>query len=85
LTPEEGTFNQLWAAFGNKRGIESEKAYELIGKLMRSGKISSDEGLAKKLWDRTEEALEGWRAWRLLRLGLLHSPDRLKQTITAYY
>jgi NAD(P)-dependent dehydrogenase (short-subunit alcohol dehydrogenase family) len=60
LTPEEGAYNQLWAAFGNKQNIENGKAYEPMGKPIKLGKTSSDEELAKKLWEWTEEALKEW-------------------------
>jgi NAD(P)-dependent dehydrogenase (short-subunit alcohol dehydrogenase family) len=55
--PEEGCFNQVWAATTEKGKVESGTYYEPIGvKGKRLGKSENGE-LAGKLWDWTEAEL----------------------------
>ena len=62
VTPEEGVLNQLWAAAGAKKGdLENGAYYMPIGiqsnsKLDKTGK---DPKFAAKLWEWTENELEG--------------------------
>lgn len=62
LKPEEGAFNQVWAATTPREKLENGMYYEPVGKLAwkRLDKTAKDEGLAKKLWEWTEEELKGY-------------------------
>jgi retinol dehydrogenase 12 len=57
--PEEGSWNQLWAATGS--GVISGEYYEPIGILGTRTKKSKDQELRNELWEWTEEQLNGWR------------------------
>lgn len=61
LKPEEGAFNQVWAATAPREKLENGMYYELVGKLAwkKLDKTARDDGLAKRLWEWTEEALKG--------------------------
>lgn len=56
--PEEGSWNQLWAATGT--GVVSGEYYEPVGVLGTRTKKSKDQELRKELWDWTEEQLQSW-------------------------
>jgi retinol dehydrogenase-12 len=56
--PEEGSWNQLWAATGS--GVVSGEYYEPVGKLGTRTKRSKDENLRNELWEWTEEQLSSW-------------------------
>ncbi|KAE9377839.1 oxidoreductase [Stipitochalara longipes BDJ] len=56
--PEEGSWNQLWAATGS--GVVSGEYYEPIGKLGTRTKKSKDKKLCDELWEWTEEQLNSW-------------------------
>ncbi|KAL3495797.1 retinol dehydrogenase 11 [Aspergillus germanicus] len=58
VTPEEGIRNQLWAATSGKDGISNGAFYEPVGNLSTGlDKTSKDDGLAKRLWEWTDEVL----------------------------
>jgi NAD(P)-dependent dehydrogenase (short-subunit alcohol dehydrogenase family) len=58
VTPEEGIKNQLWAATSGKDGIRNGAFYEPVGVLSTGlDKTSKDDGLAKRLWEWTDEVL----------------------------
>lgn len=57
-TPEEGCWNQLWAATGS--GVVSGEYYEPVGNLGTRTKKSKDKLLGDELWAWTEEQLKGW-------------------------
>ncbi|EPQ56306.1 oxidoreductase [Gloeophyllum trabeum ATCC 11539] len=57
LTPEEGAYNQLWAATHKKEDIVNGEFYEPVGKPGRRDKLSKDQNVAKKLWEWTEAQL----------------------------
>ena len=57
-TPEEGCWNQLWAATGS--GVVSGEYYEPIGNLGTRTKKSKDKRLGDELWTWTEEQLKGF-------------------------
>jgi len=57
-TPEEGSWNQLWAATGS--GVVSGEYYEPVGNLGTRTKKSKDKLLGDELWAWTEEQLKGW-------------------------
>lgn len=61
ISPEEGCFNMLWAAAGDRKGIVNGELYEPVGVLSKStSKSRADEELPGKLWGWTEKALEGY-------------------------
>lgn len=56
--PEEGAYNQLWAAAGDRSQIINGAFYEPVGRLSKShDKASKSEELAAELWDWTEKQL----------------------------
>jgi NAD(P)-dependent dehydrogenase (short-subunit alcohol dehydrogenase family) len=58
LTPEQGTYNLLWAVTAKKEGIKRGGFYVPVGKLSEEKtKPSEDPALRKKLWDWTEEEI----------------------------
>ncbi|KAK4222761.1 short-chain dehydrogenase TIC 32, chloroplastic [Podospora fimiseda] len=60
-TPEEGTYNHLWAMTAAREGIKPGLFYEPVGQLSKlESKASRDVDLSKRLWDWTEEELAGW-------------------------
>jgi hypothetical protein len=61
LKPEEGAFNQVWAATAPREKLENGMYYEPVGKLAwkKLDRTARDDGLAKRLWEWTEEALKG--------------------------
>ncbi|KAH9223654.1 hypothetical protein DL95DRAFT_283656 [Leptodontidium sp. 2 PMI_412] len=57
----EGVLNQVWAVAGvKKEGLVNGGYYEPVGVLCdhKLNKTAKDEGLAKRLWEWTEEALD---------------------------
>ncbi|KAJ5090036.1 hypothetical protein N7532_008720 [Penicillium argentinense] len=62
LKPEQGAYNQVWAATAPREEIQNWLYYEPVGELAQSRlkKLETDDGLAGRLWDWTEEALEGF-------------------------
>jgi NAD(P)-dependent dehydrogenase (short-subunit alcohol dehydrogenase family) len=60
LTPEQGAYTQLWAAFANRAEMTSGKMYEPVGVLTTLNAKAQDEELAQALWTWTEEALMGY-------------------------
>ncbi|KAH8647211.1 hypothetical protein BX600DRAFT_443423 [Xylariales sp. PMI_506] len=58
LTPEEGSYSQLWAAVGAKKEqIVNGAFYYPVGKLSNEklDDVATSEAFAKKLWDWTDE------------------------------
>ena len=58
---DEGALNQVWAAAGVKKdGLVNGGFYEPVGVLgdHKLDKTAKDEGLAKRLWEWTEDALD---------------------------
>ncbi|KAL2822610.1 retinol dehydrogenase 11 [Aspergillus granulosus] len=61
MGPEEGAWNQLWAATTKKENLVNGAFYEPVGVLStKLDKAAKDEALAKRLWEWTEEALAGY-------------------------
>lgn len=61
LTPEQGTYNLLWAVTAKKEMIKSGGFYMPVGKLSNDKtKASEDPELKKKLWDWTEKELAAY-------------------------
>jgi hypothetical protein len=62
LKPEEGAYNQVWAATTPREKLENGMYYEPVGKLAQTklDKTARDDDLAKRLWEWTEEALKGY-------------------------
>ncbi|KAK1219032.1 short-chain alcohol dehydrogenase [Marasmius sp. AFHP31] len=58
VTPEEGAYNQVWASTVDRTIIKNGAYYDPVGVLSTPGKDAQDEGLAKKLWEWTEEELK---------------------------
>ncbi|KAH7407822.1 hypothetical protein BKA64DRAFT_667470 [Cadophora sp. MPI-SDFR-AT-0126] len=61
VAEDEGALNQIWAAAGAKKSeLVTGGYYEPVGVLCNNklNSTAKDEGLAKKLWEWTEEALE---------------------------
>ncbi|RAL08786.1 oxidoreductase, short-chain dehydrogenase/reductase family [Aspergillus homomorphus CBS 101889] len=58
LRPEEGAYNQLWAATTARPDLQNGQFHEPVGILSTKLKATArDEDLAKRLWDWTDEAL----------------------------
>ncbi|KAK9318795.1 hypothetical protein V1517DRAFT_334576 [Lipomyces orientalis] len=57
-SPEEGVYNTLWAATTPRGELTTGGYYEPVGKKTAGAKACSDEALADKLWDWTEEELK---------------------------
>ncbi|RHZ63369.1 hypothetical protein CDV55_107257 [Aspergillus turcosus] len=58
LKPEQGAYNQLWAATTAKEDLMNGGFYEPVGVLSsRLDRAASDDALAKRLWEWTDEAL----------------------------
>jgi NAD(P)-dependent dehydrogenase (short-subunit alcohol dehydrogenase family) len=57
LSPEQGAYNQLWGAFGEKSTMVNGQMYEPMGKLTELDIIAKDDQLAARLWEWTEEML----------------------------
>jgi retinol dehydrogenase-12 len=55
--PDEGSWNQLWAATGS--GVVSGEYYEPVGILGTRTKKSKEQEMRNKLWEWTEEQLKG--------------------------
>ncbi|KAJ5380701.1 uncharacterized protein N7496_003129 [Penicillium cataractarum] len=62
LQPEEGAYNQVWAATTPREKLENGMYYEPVGKLAQKklDKTGRDDNLAKRLWEWTEEALKAY-------------------------
>lgn len=61
LTPEQGAYNQLWAATTHS-DFASGAYYEPVGKLGTLNKTMKDRMLAEQLWDWTETELTLYKA-----------------------
>ncbi|KAM7196245.1 hypothetical protein V8F20_007085 [Naviculisporaceae sp. PSN 640] len=60
-TVDNGARNQLWAAAGAKREELVDGEYYIpVGKLGPGSKFNKDDELARRLWEWTEQELEGW-------------------------
>jgi retinol dehydrogenase-12 len=57
-TPEEGSWNQLWAATGSR--VVSGEYYEPVGVPGTRTKKSKDVELGNELWEWTKEQLKAW-------------------------
>lgn len=58
---DEGCYNMLWAAAGDKTGIVNGELYEPVGILSKTkSKPRSDPKLPAELWEWTEKALAGY-------------------------
>lgn len=59
LRPAEGAYNQCWAATVVREKIVGGVYYEPVGKVMESrlDAVAKDEGLARRLWEWTDEEL----------------------------
>lgn len=61
VPPEEGCYNMLWAAAGDKKGIVNGELYESIGVLSRStSKPRANRQLLGELWEWTQKELNGY-------------------------
>lgn len=61
IEPDEGCYNNLWAAAGDLKGVINGEMYEPVGQLTKThSKPRSDPKLAGRLWEWTEEALEAY-------------------------
>ncbi|KAE8151821.1 retinol dehydrogenase 11 [Aspergillus avenaceus] len=61
VMPEEGAYNQLWAATVSKDRLQNGQYYEPLGVLTdKLDATAKDDKLAQKLWDWTQEALRGF-------------------------
>lgn len=60
LRPEQGAYNQVWAATSAREKIQNGSYYEPVGKLSdgRLNKTARSEALSKRLWEWTEEELK---------------------------
>jgi NAD(P)-dependent dehydrogenase (short-subunit alcohol dehydrogenase family) len=61
VSVQEGAWNQVWAATVDKKEVVNGGYYEPVGRL-KDGRLDGDardEGLGERLWNWTEEALEG--------------------------
>jgi NAD(P)-dependent dehydrogenase (short-subunit alcohol dehydrogenase family) len=61
LTPAQGAHNQLWAAFAPRAQMESGQVYGPVGQPLplQDGPTTDDE-VARKLWEWTDEALKDY-------------------------
>ncbi|KAK3987991.1 short-chain dehydrogenase TIC 32, chloroplastic [Cladorrhinum sp. PSN332] len=60
-TPEEGTYNTLWAMTAPREGIKPGVFYEPVGKPTKmESKASRDLDLSKTLWEWTDNELATW-------------------------
>ncbi|KAF7116509.1 hypothetical protein CNMCM5793_004797 [Aspergillus hiratsukae] len=58
LTPEQGAYNQLWAATAAKEDLVNGGLYKPVGVLSsKLDRAASDDALARRLWEWTDEAL----------------------------
>ncbi|KAL0062120.1 hypothetical protein AAF712_011047 [Marasmius tenuissimus] len=57
VTPEEGAYNQVWASTVDRTILKNGAYYDPVGVLSTPGQDAQDRGLAKKLWEWTEEEL----------------------------
>lgn len=60
LTPEQGAYNQVWAATVAREKIRGGSYYEPVGKMAdgKLSKLAKSEDLARRLWEWTEEELK---------------------------
>lgn len=60
-TPEQGSYNHLWALSAPRKSIKNGEFYEPVGKLSTFENASSkDPEMKGKLWEWTEKELEKW-------------------------
>ena len=57
---DEGAWNQLWAATAERGELVNGAYYEPVAVLGKHSKYSSDEVLAGRLWEWTQEELKGY-------------------------
>ena len=60
LTPEEGAYNQLWAATAPKKDIKNGAFYTPVAQPAKPFKYWPDNELREKLWAWTEKELESY-------------------------
>ncbi|GME35582.1 short-chain dehydrogenase reductase family [Neofusicoccum parvum] len=61
VKPEEGAYNQLWAAGGDVSNAVNGQMYEPVGvRSNKLGKTAKDDKLAEQLWDWTENELQNY-------------------------
>lgn len=60
LSPESGANSILWAATADQSKVESGRFYEPIGKARAPEKSGMDEEAAQRLWDWTQNELDGF-------------------------
>ncbi|KAI0017960.1 NAD(P)-binding protein [Xylariomycetidae sp. FL0641] len=61
ITPEQGTFNHLWAVSAPREQIRSGGYYEPVGILSSEKTVAArDEKFEMQLWEYTEKELEKW-------------------------
>ncbi|KAK0625449.1 dehydrogenase with different specificitie [Bombardia bombarda] len=63
VEPEEGAWNQIWAATVDVGQLTNGGMYTPVGVLCEGGNLSAqarDEGLGGRLWEWTEGELKGW-------------------------
>lgn len=60
LKPEQGAYNQVWAATSAREKMQNGSYYEPVGKLSdgKLNKTAKSEALSKRLWEWTEAELE---------------------------
>lgn len=59
ITPEQGTYNHLWAISAPRESIKQGGFYEPVGVLSsEKGVKAKDEKYANQLWEYTEKELE---------------------------
>lgn len=63
ISEEDGIKNQLWAATSPRNGIGNGQFYEPVGTVGFTTSASTDRELAKKLWEWTQEQIEGLLAY----------------------
>lgn len=59
-SPDEGAYNQLWAAFAPKDVVGSGEYYEPVGVGGKASKKANNPELASRLWTWTETELNGY-------------------------
>lgn len=62
LKPEQGAYNQVWAATAPREKIQGGSYYEPVGKMAdgKLTKLAKSEALARRLWEWTEEELKDY-------------------------
>lgn len=61
ISPEQGTFNHLWAVSTPRNNIKQGGFYEPVGVFpSEDAAVAKENKFAEKLWEYTEEELEKW-------------------------